>query len=101
MNELSRVVKLALDRLASKGYNYMGRKIYTLAEFDWDSTYGFGEGGSAPGGTFHNPGGIFMIEGSPCRGVLIIRRTWSGWLVNFVNDHVHRKFVVSGSEVSK
>jgi len=97
--ELSKVVKAALKRLASKGYNYTGRKVYTLAEFNWDSTYGFGEGYSKPErGT---PAGVYMIEGSPCRGVLTVRLTWQGWLVNFVNDHIHRKFIVKALKTAR
>jgi len=95
--ELSKVVEAALKRLASQGFNYIGRKIYTLAEFDWGSTYGFDEGHSVPDrGT---PAGIYMVEGSPCRGVLTVRLTWQGWLINFVNDHIHRKFIISNSRV--
>lgn len=93
---LPQVLKAALTRLASKGYNYQGRKVYTLAEFDWSSTYGFGEGGSAPQ---REPAGIYMIEGSPCRGVLVIRRIQGGWLVHFINSHTRRKFEIPDGEM--
>lgn len=100
-SELENVAHLALERVARRGYDYTDRKIYTLAEFDWGSTYGYDEGYSKPNDTCATPGGIFMVQGSPCRGVLVVRQKWDGWLVNFVNDHIRCKFVVPFEEVAK
>ena len=97
VTETRRVVDIILKRLAARGHgDYTDRKIYTLAEFDWGSTYGFSEGVSKPDGhpTVTTPGGIYMIEGSPCRGVITVFQTWEGWRVHFVNSHFHKKLIV-------
>jgi len=99
--KLLNAVKVALERLAKKGYDYTDRKIYTLAELDWGSTYGFGEGGSKPDSPYASPGAVYMIQGSPCRGVVVVFPSWQGWLVHVVNSHFHRKFIISFEEVPK
>jgi len=99
--ELRTVLRMVLERMAKRGYDYVGRKIYTLAELDWNSTYGFGTEGYGEHHPFQ-PAGIFMIQGSPCRGVVIIRRSPGYpiyWLADFINDHTRRRFKFTPDQV--
>jgi len=94
------VVALAISHLGKYGHHYSDRKVYTLAEFDWNSTYGFGEGGSSPEGAM-TPAGIYMLEGSPRRGVLLIISEGApdfGWMVRYSTGRFTRRFTVKPDE---